>query len=333
MKPSASYSKLGSRPVAGAGSSRREVLPALAAESPPAPEIAVPDLENEATAGEVVHRAIAASVARLIRYDPIARLGEDPAGVHQARVATRRLRSDLRTFRSLVDDAWSISLRTELGWLAGILGGVRDGDVLLERLRNRTSELHESERVGAAEVIATLQDDRDAAHTSMLWTFRSRRYQELLDTLVAGAEAPRLNQTADARATKIVPELVRRPWRRLARAAGALGECPPDEELHEVRVRAKRVRYAAEAASSIVGAPAKEFARAAARVQNCLGELNDAVVAERWLEEWTRQWRPFDAAQAAETLAALERSAAERARKSWRAPWEELSSPKLREWM
>ena len=79
----------------------------------------MPDLGADASAGNVVRRAIALSAIRLIRHDPVVRLDTDPEGVHQARVATRRLRSDLRTFRPLVDAAWSSALRDELGWLAG----------------------------------------------------------------------------------------------------------------------------------------------------------------------------------------------------------------------
>ena len=318
---------------AGAPDQTAKYVRALARESTLTPEIAVADLGDDATAGDVVRRAIALSVIRLIRHDPVVRLDEDPEGVHQARVATRRLRSDLRTFRPLVDKAWSSALRDELGWLAGILGDVRDGDVLLERLRNSVAELPEPAQERSVAVLTTLQDDRDAAHATLLETLRSRRYVELLDSLVAAANTPSLSETADGPAQEIIPELVRRPWHKLAKTVKALGESPSDEKLHEVRIRTKRVRYAAEAASSIMGKPAREFAKAAARVQDVLGELNDAVVAERWLVDWTRQWRPFDAAQGAEALAVRERSVAEPLRRSWRAEWEELSAPELRAWM
>ena len=113
-----------------------KVVRALGHRASQAPEIAVTALGDEATVADVVQRAIAASVDRLIRHDPIVRLDADPEGVHQARVATRRLRSDLRTFGSLLDPEWVRALREELGWLAGNLGAVRDDDVLLARMRN-----------------------------------------------------------------------------------------------------------------------------------------------------------------------------------------------------
>ena len=101
------------------------------------------------------------------------RLDADPEGVHQARVATRRLRSDLRTFQSLVDPVWASALRDELGWLAEILGSVRDGDVMLERMRERAAELPESNSRGVTRVLETLEASRDEAQAELLATLRS----------------------------------------------------------------------------------------------------------------------------------------------------------------
>ena len=276
---------------AGAPDQTAKYVRALAPESPLLPEVEVPDLGADASAGNVVRRAIALSTIRLIRHDPVVRLDTDSEGVHQARVATRRLRSDLRTFRPLVDEAWSSALRDELGWLADLLGDVRDGDVLLERLRHRVAELPDAhERDSATAVLATLEQERDAAHSTLLETLRGRRYLRLLDDLVAAANAPALRESASDPASDVVPELVRRPWHKLQKRAGKLGDSPSDEELHAVRIRTKRVRYAAEAAEPIVGKPARAFAKAAERLQDVLGELNDAVVAEHWLAKWGRAW-------------------------------------------
>src|SRR5205814_5216193 len=92
-------------------------------------------------AGDAVRAAMAAGVARLLRHDPGVRIGDDPEDVHQARVATRRLRPDLRTFRPLLDQARSEALRDELKWLADLLGANRDADVLMERLREHADRL------------------------------------------------------------------------------------------------------------------------------------------------------------------------------------------------
>ena len=318
---------------AGAPDQTAKYIRALGSHAPLAPEVPIPDLSGDAAAGEVVRRAIALSVIRLVLHDPVVRLDVDSEGVHQARVATRRLRSDLRTFRQLVDPDFASTVRDELGWLAAILGEVRDGDVLLERLRGRIDALPASDQAGGAAVLATLEQERNDAHGRLLETLRSSRYLELLELLVAAANAPALAAEADAPAADVVPRLVRRPWHKLAKRVKAVAESPSDEELHEIRIRTKRVRYAAEAATPIVGKPARSFARAAAALQEALGDVNDAVVAARWLDDWrARSNAPRDIA-AAEALAASERASAVQLRAGWRAAWEKLAAPELRTWM
>ena len=96
--------------------------------------------------------SIARSAERMIRFDAGVRLGEDPEAVHQARVATRRLRSDLRTFRQPARSRSGPPIcATELGWLGAELGKVRDLDVLGERLRGRHQGAARRRRRGGAE--------------------------------------------------------------------------------------------------------------------------------------------------------------------------------------
>jgi CHAD domain-containing protein len=210
---------------------------------------------------------------------------------------------------------------------------VRDGDVMLERMRARVQGLGEARARGGAEVVASLAADRDRAHAALLTTLRDRRYVALLDRLVAEANAPALTPGAWRPAASVVGSLVHRPWRRLVKQHKALGEKPRHEDLHLLRIRAKRVRYAAEAVAPVVGKPAKQFAAAAADLQDVLGELNDAVVAERWLRAWAAtEGRSADAVAAAKALAKLERADARRLRSEWRPVWKRLVEPELRAW-
>lgn len=318
---------------AGAPDPTPKYLRALGPQASQAPEIRVPELASGASAGDVVRRAIAASVVRLIEHDPVMRLDADPEGVHQARVATRRLRSDLRTFGSLIDPVWGTALRDELGWLAGILGAVRDGDVLLERMRRAAAQLPAANSRGVTRVLTTLEASRDDAHAQLLATLRGERYLSVLDRLVAGANSPALLLEADLPAPAVLPGLVRRPWRSLAKRVRAVGDPPTDEELHDIRIRTKRVRYAAEAVAPLSGRQAQAFAAAAAMLQEVLGDLNDAVVAETWLREWARSSRSLHGVFAAGELAGLERAAGQRCRARWGKAWKELSAPRLRSWM
>jgi CHAD domain-containing protein len=316
---------------AGAPNQTAKYIRALAPAAPLTPEIAVADIGADATAGDVVRRAVALSVIRLIRHDSVVRLDVDPEGVHQARVATRRLRSDLRTFRPLVDEAWAATLRDELGWIAGLLGAVRDGDVLLERMRSSASALEVAD--AAAPVLGSLQASRDAALVVVLDALRSDRYASLLERLVDAANDPALTPRAAEAANEAIPALVGHPWRALKKQAKTLDAAPTDDHLHALRIRTKRVRYAAEAAAPIVGKPARAFAHAAARLQDVLGDLNDAVVAGAWLEARASDERDAAASGAARALAAAERSAAQELRATWRAVWGELADPRLRAWM
>ena len=318
---------------AGAPEQTAKYIRALAPATPLTPEITVAELGPDASAGDVVQRALALSVIRLIRHDAVVRLDLDPEGVHQARVATRRLRSDLRTFRPLLDREWSTALRDELGWIARLLGAVRDGDVLLGRLREKAGALPGELQGAASAPISDLQASRDAALTTLLDALRSTRYVELLDRLVEAAGAPALRGDADRPAADAIPALVRRPWHKLEKRAGKLPDDPTNAELHEIRIRTKRVRYAAEAAAPIAGKPARALGHAAARLQDVLGDLNDADVAAGWLDDWGARAGAGDGTRAAEALAALERAATADLRDRWPAAWDELAEPKLRAWM
>ena len=133
-------------PPLAAGAGQPDPVPKIvrrwgqrAAEPPDVPP--APRLGRTSTPIDVVRAAIASGTQRLLANDPVVRQDSDPEGVHQARVATRRLRSDLRTFGALLDPDWTDALRAELGWIGGLLGAVRDADVLLERLDDRIAAL------------------------------------------------------------------------------------------------------------------------------------------------------------------------------------------------
>jgi CHAD domain-containing protein len=291
-------------------------------------EVAVQKLPPGATVGDVLRRAIGASTVHLLRSDAVMRLDVDPEGVHQARVATRRLRSDLRTFRDTLDPEWSTQLREELRWLGTALGEARDADVLFDRLQRRAVSIPATEAPGVAQVIDALAQRRKEAHAALLECLRTERYVALLDRLVEASRDPRLLPDADVSIKAILPGLLDRPWGHLRAAVKEAGSRPTDGQLHAIRIRAKRVRYAAEAVAPLMGKPARRFAEAAARLQTVLGEHNDAVVAESWLRSWAADRRSGDAAFAAGMLAGIERAAAQTVRDGWRKTWKALDRAK-----
>ena len=304
---------------------RALVARALGLVGSPPPEIGSVTLGGAATAGDVVRRALSTSVIRLLRHDPGVRLGVDAEDVHQARVATRRLRSDLRTFRPLLDQAWADALRDDLRWIGGELGRVRDAEVLRDRLKAAATTLPAPDRRSALAIVAPLVGQVRSARRHLLAAVDTDHYLEVIDHLVAAARAPVLTEMAASPARDVLPGLVRKPWRSLRSGALAARGDVPDEQLHDLRIRAKRCRYAAEAAAAATGKNAARFAREVAALQEVLGELHDAVVAEAWLRERSAAPRVQDTALfAAGELVALQRDAAEQARLGWPAVWKRV---------
>ncbi len=178
-----------------------------------------------------------------------------------------------------------------------------------------------AEAPGVAEVIEALQQRRKEAHTAMIASISGERYVALLDRLVEAARQPVVLPDTDVPVKGIVADLLEGPWRHLRAAVKDVGKRPGDIELHTVRIRAKRMRYAADAVAPILGKPARRFADAAAELQATLGEHNDAVVAGSWLRTWAAVRRSGDAAFAAGMLAGIERAAANDAQGRWRKAW------------
>jgi CHAD domain-containing protein len=247
-------------------------------------------------------------------------------------VATRRLRSDLRTFRSVLDRGWHDALRTEVGWLGGELGPVRDLDVLGERLRRYAVLLSDDDAVNVATVLDRLRVRRDAARVELLSAMRASRYVALLDALVDAAAQPLvLGEVAGVAAAEVLGSVMQEPWNRLAALCDGLGPHSTDAELHEARIRAKRVRYAAEALAPVFGKPARRFARRAEALQQVLGSHQDAVMTIAWLREQARGATPRVAFTAGR-LAGFDAAAREDARRAWPAAWAELRRSRMRFW-
>jgi CHAD domain-containing protein len=287
---------------------------------------------SASTASDVVRNTVAGAVHRLVTHDAGVRLGDDPEFVHQARVATRRLRSDLRTFRSLLDPDWVAGLRDELRWVAAELGAVRDTEVLIELLRAKVLQLPERDRAGADGLVGRLIGTWEDQRIELLGALRSTRYCALLDRLVdaAAGDIPFADR-ADDPAGEVLPPLVDGPWKHLRAAVEALEPDPADEALHDIRIRAKRCRYAAEAVVPVVGRPARRFARRVAAIQEVLGDHHDAIVTEGWLRDASAGATPAEVFAAGE-LAGLVRVDERAARAAWPDTWAAARGKQLRRW-
>jgi CHAD domain-containing protein len=289
---------------------------------------ALTQLGDSATALDVIRSAVAGSTIQLVSYDPIVREGEDPEGVHKGRVAVRRLRSDLRTFRPLVDRDWAEALRAELRWLGQLLGPVRDAEVLRARLQERLEGMVGLELASTKVLLDGLETDRLNARRRLLRGLRSRRYEELVARLVRASREPVARSDRVDRPAVSTGSLMKRPWAKLSKGASPLGAGSSDGALHATRIDAKRVRYGAEALAPAFGKRAARFASAAQALQEVLGEHQDAVVAMSWLADRGTEVDDRAVAFTAGRLAELEASSRDRAREAWPKAWKRLERRK-----
>ncbi|WP_221350849.1 CYTH and CHAD domain-containing protein [Streptomyces beigongshangae] len=241
-------------------------------------------------AGTHVLAYVGEQVRALTALDPAVRRNR-PDAVHQMRVACRRLRSCLRTYRSVFGRGATDTVRGELKWLAGELGAERDQEVLMERLSGEIGALPEELVLGPVAARLRVWDvvDSTASHQRSLDALDSPRYLALLDALTALVERPPTRAKAGKDAGKVMAEAVLKEYDRLAdrmTEALELGPGPErDVALHEARKAAKKVRYATEVARPALGKPVKELGKQVKAVQQVLGDHQDSVVARGTLRD------------------------------------------------
>ncbi|GCD45824.1 CYTH and CHAD domain-containing protein [Streptomyces paromomycinus] len=242
------------------------------------------------TAGDAVLAYVREQIRSLVELDPAVRR-DVPDSVHQMRVATRRLRSAFRSYGAVLDRSVTDPIGDELKWLAGELGVDRDREVLAERLREGLGELPRELRMGpvAARLRLWSQRRRLGSRQSLLAVLDGTRHLTLLESLHALLADPPLRPAADRPPGRVMVKAVLKDYRRLDRRMAAALAAPPgperDEALHSARKAAKRVRYAAEAATPVLGRPAKKFATRMKRVQQLLGDHQDSVLARAALRD------------------------------------------------
>lgn len=223
-----------------------------------------------------------------------------PEAVHQLRIATRRLRALIDIFSPWLKPRWRRQLAAELRWLGHSMGPVRDADVLTtETLPALRLEYPDVDWIAVDAHLSKVRSDARAQAATALTSDRQRALHELLRRAFGVHD----NDTADVRAAKALRRPSRTPGKRpraLAKHAHSVLrkryiELFPDcrqlamldtEQLHALRVKIKKARYSAEALTpwlrKSVRSPYHESLRTA---QTLLGQINDAAVAQRALED------------------------------------------------
>ncbi|WP_040795251.1 CHAD domain-containing protein [Nocardia higoensis] len=242
-------------------------------------------------AREAVTAGLAENIDRMLAVEPDVRADAEDS-VHQMRVATRRLRSLLRSYRKLFRKSEAAELNAELKWLAGLLGVARDAEVRAERFAALPAG-DRGDEASAAVVNRLAEAQRAAyaqAHTAVLEALDSDRCAALRETVERWrTDPPVRGKRGRESAEKVFRAVLEGDTERLRtriRTEHELAEHDHTaderlEALHDIRKAAKRLRYSAEAAVGVLGDHADELRAQAKRVQSVLGDHRDAIEAAR----------------------------------------------------
>lgn len=229
---------------------------------------------------EHVLATLQAQLEAIRAHEAGTRTGRDPEDLHNMRVAVRRFRAILRACRPLFDAKWVEGLRSELDWLGTALGETRDLDVLRAHLDSELASLEGAERKAGQVLLRRLDADRARAKGALRGVLDGQRYAKLLTRLKTSLADPRVASSGVSLVASVGAE-----FKKLRRAVKALPGHPSAEDLHEIRIKVKRVRYAAELVRAAAGGRGERFIDQAKTLQDILGEHQDAVVLEEYLHE------------------------------------------------
>lgn len=263
---------------ATAGSQASKAVRALGPAATAAPDLPDPGVVRRKDPASALVRWSLRDALRLIVEHDLGVRRDLADAVHQMRVSCRRLRSDLRTFRTLLDEPRAERLREELAWLADSFGGARDLEVLRERLRRTAGRVPP---LDVTEIDALLAAREQVAVAAALEALQSTRYLLLLQLLHDVASDPGVTELASQPCDVVLPELVERSWKHVQKRAKRLHVDDHDHLWHRARILAKRARYAAESAEVALGKEVRGQVQAAKHLQTVLGEHQDAAIAEQ----------------------------------------------------
>ena len=230
----------------------------------------------------VAAAARAAIAARVIvlRDELVAARGGKVGGVHQLRVAIRRLRTTLHVFGDALPQRTAEALERELAELGRAVGPVRDLDVLAQAIAKRGRRIDAKLEPAVTTIMRHVRDRRAAAHAVLVTTLDAPRTLRMVERLEAlgrgrGAEAPASGTVAAGLVQPLVRELVR--------AGKKSREEATPKRLHKLRIRAKGLRYALESLDGLGGKAARALVGRLIDLQHALGDQRDAMNQCAWL--------------------------------------------------
>jgi CHAD domain-containing protein len=238
--------------------------------------------ESRLGADTSAHQLALTELRRLLsawrRHEPLARLGQEPEELHQLRVTVRRIDATLALFKHQLPEALVRARKTAKGVLRA-LGAARDVDVQLAELSRYCADLPDEERAAAEPLRRQLEALGARAHTRVVRLLDSAPTRRWLEDLTVGTEAAAAVAPATHSALAVMPARVRQRFRKLRKTVRRLPANASMEEFHDVRRRAKQLRYAIESGAGMFGKPAEDLLKALRRMQERLGAHQDAHMA------------------------------------------------------
>ena len=234
--------------------------------------------------------------AQMLRFEDGTRSGKDIEDLHRMRVATRRLRAAFEVFSAAFEPR---TLKIHLKGLRAAgrtLGSVRDMDVFIEKAHHYLETLPKGQRTIMDPLLETWDGQREQARSSMHlfldspeYALFKRNFNIFLHTPGAGSRQVPRDQPAPQRAVELVPVLV---YTRLASVRSYQSYLPdaPIEQLHALRIEIKKLRYTVEYFQEILGKRSVEVVDSLKKMQDHLGDLNDAEVATQMLRKFIDDW-------------------------------------------
>jgi len=272
-----------------------EALSLATGQAPSPRRRGAPDTSGAETLEACFTQAIGHLLEVACHYAPIARAGTEMEGVHQLRVAMRRLRSVLKVFRPVTDAPQGRALDEALQGFLKLLGPARDWDVFLAGIGAEMAALLPGDR-RMRSLLRAAEAERQAVYRGLAEALEGPAWRDLL---LAGigfllvkpwrmeADHQRL-ESLDAPPQQFAALALEKRWRKLRKAGEGIEELEP-EALHELRLDAKRLRYAAEVLAPIFPSKAtRRFQRHLSALQEELGLSNDASVARVLMQQLDR---------------------------------------------
>ncbi len=294
-----------------------------------------PNLQPSDLLSEGGRKVMAFHFGRLLTKQADVLASDDSEAVHQMRVATRRLRSTLRIFRPYYRQGSLRPFRRALRAVAEALGSVRDLDVYREHLAGYAKQQPAASRRELRLLNAGLAAPHAALRQALCDYLVSEAHRDFLSefavfvqTPLAGARSVAPELPVPQRVCEVAPRLIYEQY-GIVRAYEPLLSRATPEQLHALRIEVKRLRYLIEAFGELLGSRAELPVEACKQLQDFLGELQDAEVAERLTTHYLPNVQRGK--RALQRYVSARRTQGETLRAALTEQWATFSAPAVRE--